>query len=485
MKVDKEVDIAIVGAGLVGALLALLLAKKGYKVHLFERRPDMRITEIGAGRSINLNISCRGLEGLRRVGVLDAVTPGLVPLRGRMMHSKDGELTFQPYGKNDTEFGNSVSRGSLNEILLERAEETGKVEIRFNQKATEVDFETNTIVFEDRASGGKTVVKAKRILGTDGAGSKIREAMMKLDGYECNIDPLEYGYKELTIPPANGGGFRIEKEALHIWPRGDFMQMALPNADGSFTVTLYLPFKGKNSFEILNDDQSIMEFFNTEFADSVPLMPELLDSFNNNPTGHMETVKCHPWHVGGKALILGDAAHAIVPFFGQGMNCGFEDVSIFDDFLNKFLEKGIDASELVENDNKKVELVWYKLFESIAKERKPNADSIADMALDNFIEMRDKVGDPQFLLRKKVEKLLEKRFDGKYISRYALVTFTNVPYKLAEEAGLVCKEILDEICSDLKNPEDVDYDKASQLIDSKLTPLLKRMPEMATSSSGA
>lgn len=482
MQIDKEVEIAVIGSGLVGSLLSLLLARKGFKVEVFERRPDMRKAEVQAGRSINLNLSCRGLEGLKRAGVLGEVEPDLIPMLGRMMHSKEGELTYQPYGKDDSEFGNSVSRAGLNRILVEKAEATGKVNINFNQRAVNFDYDENIVTFEDFSSKEKTVIKAKRIIGTDGSGSEIRKSMMEMDGYSCDIERLDYGYKELRIPPTEDGGFRIEKEALHIWPRGDFMQIALPNCDGSFTVTLFLAFKGEKSFENLVDETSVMEFFNTEFGDSVPLMPELAKDFFENPTGHMETIRCVPWHVGGKALIMGDSAHAIVPFFGQGMNCGFEDVTIFDDCLNKLADKGIELEELVESEGKRTELVWFKLFDSFAKERKPNADAIADMALDNFIEMRDRVGDPKFLVAKKVEKLLEKKFPGKYISRYSLVTFTNIPYKLAQEAGVACSEILDELCSGLKDPESVDYKKAETMIDAKLSPLISNAKGLATSS---
>lgn len=478
----KEVEIAVVGAGLVGSLLAMLLARKGFRVEVFERRPDMRKEKIAAGRSINLNISCRGLKGLERAGVLDDVMPELVPMKGRMMHSRDGELTYQPYGKDDSEYGNSVSRAGLNKILVARAEETGLVNFHFNHRASDVDHEENIVTFIDESTDEAVKVKARRIIGTDGGGSAIRKSMMELDGYQCSTAPLEYGYKELAIPPGPGGSFLIEKEALHIWPRGEFMQIALPNFDGSFTVTLFLPFKGEKSFEKLTDEKSVLEFFNTEFGDSVPLMPDLIETFFDNPTGHMETVRCHPWQVGGKALLMGDAAHAIVPFFGQGMNCGFEDVSVFDDCLNQLADKGYGVEELVKAKESKIELIWYKFFERFVQERKANADAIADMALDNFIEMRDKVADPRFLLAKKVEKLLEKRFPGKYVSRYSLVTFTNIPYKMAQDAGVVCEGIIDDLLENLDDAEKVDFARAEKLIDERLAPLLARSPEPVLTS---
>ncbi len=485
MSIDREVGIAIVGAGLVGSLLAVLLARKGFSVQVFERRPDMRKEKLSAGRSINLNISCRGLKGLERAGVLEDVLPELVPMRGRMMHSPSGELTYQPYGKDESEYGNSVSRAGLNKILVERAEETGKVEFHFSQKALDIDFDENVITFEEHGTGKKMKVKAARIIGTDGGGSQVRKSMMGVDGYDESIEPLEYGYKELSIPAGDGGSFQIEKEALHIWPRGEYMQIALPNYDGSFTVTLFLPYKGEKSFEKLESKESVLEFFNTEFGDSVPLMPDLVDVFFENPTGHMETVRCYPWHVGGKALVMGDASHAIVPFFGQGMNCGFEDVTVFDDCLRSLAEKGYGVEELSKQNETKIELIWFKLFEAFTRERKDNADAIADMALDNFIEMRDRVADPEFLLAKKIEKLLEKRFPGKYISRYSLVTFTNVPYKLAQDAGKVCESIVAELMEGLEDAEAINYEKAEKLIDERLAPLLADSEELALSTSSS
>lgn len=473
---DRQVEIAIVGAGLVGSLLALYLTRRGYQVDVFERRPDMRKSRISAGRSINLNISCRGLTALERIGVIDRVEPELVPMLGRMMHSRDGELTYQPYGKDDTEFGNSVSRAGLNIILMNEAEKTGRARFHFDMRGESVDFETNVIEFRAGEKAEKFRVKAGLIFGTDGGGSTIRRAMMRRSGYASTVEKLDYGYKELLIPAGPNGSFQIEKNALHIWPRGSFMLIALPNFDGSFTCTLFLPYEGEKSFDNLVDDESVMAFFQEEFADAVPLIPDLLETFAENPTGHMETVKALPWSVGGAALLVGDAAHGIVPFFGQGMNCGFEDLTVFDRLLDEIAGEG---GKLETGDA----AGWKDLFERFTGARKADCDAIADMAVENFIEMRDKVADPSFLLAKKVEKVLEKKFGSDYVSRYSLVTFTNVPYKLAQEAGIVCDEILAELCAeldkDLADPEKVDFDKAKDLIERKLAPILRKQPSLS------
>ena len=299
----EKVDIAIIGAGLVGSLLSLALAKRGFSVDVFERRADMRREEISAGRSINLNISCRGLEGLRQVGALDEVLAELVPMRGRMMHSREGTITYQAYGKDDTEYGNSVSRSGLNKILMDLAEATGRVRFHFGMKAASIDFDGNSIVFEDRL-GGNSRVEAELIFGSDGSASCLRRAMHAIDGFKESIEPLDYGYKELYISPSVGGGFQIEKNALHIWPRGTYMMIALPNCDGSFTVTLFLSFEGEESFQKLNKKEDVEDFFSTQFPDSISLMPDLVETFFENPTGHMETVKCFPWNYEGKTLLL-------------------------------------------------------------------------------------------------------------------------------------------------------------------------------------
>jgi kynurenine 3-monooxygenase len=431
MRPDKP-GAAIIGAGLVGSLLSIFLARRGYGVTVYERRPDMRHESIAAGRSINLAISTRGLHALNLVGLEEEVLKRATPMRGRMMHSPKGELTFQPYGRDASEYINSISRGDLNKILMTAAEQTGRVKIEFNHGIDDpsiLDFPT--------------------VFGADGSGSAVRRALAADPHFTIVESYLEHGYKELAIPAGPGGTHRIERNALHIWPRGTYMLIALPNFDGSFTCTLFLPFKGPVSFDALETGADVAAFFTEHFADAVPLLDGLEEQFFAHPTGHMVTVKCSPWNDGSRTLLLGDAAHAIVPFFGQGMNCGFEDCEV----LNGLLERNPDLAAT---------------FETFFLSRKPNCDAIADMAVENFIEMRDKVADTHFLLEKAVEHILQEKFPGRYVPRYSLVTFSRVPYKFAYDAGVVQKAILEELCHDLTRPEDVDLRRAEKLIHERL-----------------
>lgn len=453
--------IALVGAGLIGSLLAIYLAKRGYAVDLYERRPDMRVEEISAGRSINLAISTRGIAALERIGLADEILSKAVAMRGRMIHNLSGELSFQPYGMNDRECINSISRATLNKVLMSRAEEAGDVRIHFNQKIVGFDFASGELSVLSEDTKDVAVKTYKRVIGTDGSASAIRHEMQEQLAYSCDEHSLEYGYKELLILPNADGSFKLEKNALHIWPRGTFMLIALPNFEGSFTCTLFLPFEGELSFANLDSDEAVEKFFNEYFADAVPLLEDLCLTFSSNPTGHMVTVKTAPWNYRDKVLLMGDAAHGIVPFFGQGMNCGFEDCSVFDQLFSKL------AGQTGENPE------WLDLFEQLYAERKANTDAIADMAVENFTEMRDKVADKDFLMQKAVEKILQKEFPGRYLSRYALVTFSNVPYKVAQAVGIVDEEILAELCQGIKDASQVDLAKAEKLIDSKLKPLLE------------
>lgn len=454
---DKAIkqEITIIGAGLVGSLLALLLAKRGYKVQMLERRVDMRKESISAGRSINLAISTRGLLALAEVGMDDLVLQEAVPMRGRMMHARDGALTFQPYSKNPDEYINSVSRAALNKLLMSRAEATGQVEISFQTRVDGCDFDGRRLHCFDESKGESVELPYQIAIGTDGSASRVRDALVRLPGYQSDSSRLDYGYKELVILDSE-----LEKNALHIWPRGSYMLIALPNFDGSFTCTLFLPFKGPVSFESLDSQEAVREFLQTEFADAYVLIPDAVQQYFANPTGHMDTVKCYPWHHGGDVLLLGDAAHAIVPFYGQGANCGFEDISVFESMLSAAENAGA--------------IDWEKLFAGLSSERKPNCDAISDMAVDNFIEMRDKVGDTGFLLAKAVEKVLEREFPGDYLSRYSLVTFSNRPYKMAQDVGAACEKVLGQLCLGLDKPEDVDLAKAKDLIDSQLKPVFAR-----------
>ena len=438
--------INIVGAGPVGSLLALTLARRGYEIDVFERRPDLRRGGVAANRSINLAVSTRGLHALHCVGLDGQVLDSAVPMLGRMVHALDGRRTFLRYGQDDSEFINSMSRGALNRLLVDEAEKTGRVRLHFQQRLIAYDFERQLASFCDPA-GKVREVAAKVIIGSDGSGSVLRTGM---PGTRVTESVLSSGYKELTIPPLSGGGFRLEKGALHLWPRGHFMMIALPNQDGSFTCTLFLPFEGTTSFARLRTAAEINGFFDGYFGDIVPLIPELASHFLVAPLGKMVTVKAEPWSH-GTALLIGDAAHAIVPFFGQGMNAGFEDVTLLDQLLGDDLAQS---------------------FATFAERRKPDTDAIAELAIENFVEMRDKVADPVFLLHKAVEAELQKRFPGQYLSRYQLVTFTRIPYSAALRAGQIQSEILDELCAGVSSAGEVDYLRAFMLVRSRLGPLL-------------
>lgn len=417
----------IIGAGLVGSLHAVYLAERGVAVEVYERRPDMRSTEMSAGKSINLAISHRGLKALERVGLKERVMEMTIPMPGRMIHDVEGNTNFQPYGKEGQQI-NSVSRGGLNALLMDEAEKLG-VKIHFNRRCTSLELEAGQVTFCNEVSGDVSVVTADHIYGTDGAFSQVRHAMMMTDQFDYSQTYLKHGYKELSIPAAENGCFRLEKNALHIWPRGGYMLIALPNLDGSFTVTLFLSFEGEHAFENLKTEQEVTDFFNAVFPDVVPHMPTLTDDFFANPTSSLVTVKCFPWRYNDKALIFGDAAHAIVPFYGQGMVCGFEDCYVFDQL----------ADELW--DDKAA------LFEKFQILRKPDDDAIADLALRNFIEMRDSVADPKFLLRKKIEKAVSAKHPEKWIPLYSMVTFSEMRYSEALARGKEQDRIMAEILS--------------------------------------
>lgn len=450
--------ITIIGAGLVGSLLAIFLARRGFPIRLIERRPDMRKQAISAGRSINLAISTRGITALAKLGLDGEVLSKAVPMKGRMMHSQNCELVFQPYGTSESEYLNSISRGTLNKILMNHAESTNNVQIEFGTRVTGVDFDSSELFVADEKGRHVSKRQFDIVIGTDGSSSAIRTAMEQIAGHEVNSSDLDYGYKELMIPLGKDGSFQLERNALHIWPRGNYMLIALPNFEGTFTCTLFLPFIGDVSFEHVNSGAAADKFFREQFPDATTLIEDLQGTFDHNPVGHMPTVKCTSWHLDDKVLLMGDAAHAIVPFFGQGMNCGFEDCTIFDEQIEKHMSgRSVD---------------WAALFGEMTKLRIPDTNAIADMAVENFVEMRDKVGDKDFLMAKAVEKILQKKFPGRYVSRYGLVTFSNVPYRFARQVGVICDGILNELCRNLKKPEDVDLKVAQQLIDNRLSPVL-------------
>jgi kynurenine 3-monooxygenase len=410
-------NISILGAGLVGSLLSIYLARRGHKVQIYERRQDMRKEKISAGRSINLALSDRGWRGLEGVGIADDVRKVAIPMYGRMIHSMSGEINFQPYGKGNQAIW-SVSRGGLNCELMNLAEKNSKVKIHFNERCTGIDLQSAATHFENQTVHQNHDVKSDLVFGADGAFSAARlQLQLSTDRFDYSQHYLEHGYKELSIPAGKNGEWLMEKNALHIWPRGGYMLIALPNMDGSFTCTLFFPLQGEPSFSSLNDKEKVKKFFKEIFPDVLPLMPTLEEDFFSNPTGTLVTVKCFPWHSNDKVCLIGDAAHAIVPFYGQGMNCGFEDCSVLDNLLDKH------------ND-------WEKIFSHFENSRKSNSDAIADMAVENFIEMRDKVGDKKFLLRKKIEAHFSEKHPGKWISQYTMVTFSpDIPYADAQKGG--------------------------------------------------
>ena len=420
---NSSKHIAICGAGLVGSLLSIYLAKRGYKVSVFERRGDMRHSTYVGGRSINLALSNRGIRALDEVDLATEMKKVAIPMHGRVMHNRAGELSFLQYGK-EGQFINSVSRSALNIVLMNKAEELG-VDFHFDQRITKVDLQ-KTILTVDHGDS-TTVRNFDLIIGADGAFSAVRGAFQITDRFDYSQDYIDHGYKELHIPPGAAGSFQLEKNALHIWPRESFMMIALPNPDGSFTCTLFFPFEGSPSFSQLKTDAEVSMFFESTFPDAVKLMPSLLEDYNANPTSSLVTVRCYPW-IKNNTLLIGDAAHAIVPFFGQGMNAGFEDCRILNDLLNQYDDQ------------------WEKVLPAFERERKKNADAIAQLALDNFIEMRDLVADADFLLRKKIEARLHQLYPTQWIPLYSMVTFhDNVPYSVAYETGQKQKKIMDEV----------------------------------------
>ena len=428
--------ITIVGAGLAGSLLAIYLGRKGYRVHVYERRADMRKVDVSAGRSINLALSDRGWRALEEVDMKATINEIATPMKGRMIHQDDGHLDFQPYGQEGQAIY-SVSRGLLNQYLMDAAEATRNVTLYFNQQCEDINLDQTAVTFRDNNTGREQTIDTDIILGTDGAFSAVRQRLMKTDRFNYSQSFLEHGYKELSIPAAHDSSHLLEKNALHIWPRNSFMLIALPNLDGSFTSTLFLPFEGGPSFEQLRDENDVASFFQNHFPDAYEVMPTLKDDFFNNPTSSLVTIRCYPWSFAGNAAIMGDAAHAVVPFYGQGMNAGFEDVRLF----NHYLEEEGD---------------WEAAFHTFEREHKPDADAIADLALENFIEMRDKVADPQFLLRKKLEKKLEKRFPDQFQSVYAMVTFSHQPYSKALEMQQYQDRLFNELVSTPGVEEKVD-----------------------------
>jgi kynurenine 3-monooxygenase len=445
-------SVTVVGGGPAGALLSIILARQGIPTIVFERRSDPRQGRVAAGRSINLALAERGLNALRRVGLAERVRPLLIAMRGRIVHDLDGATTLLPYGQRPAEVIYSVSRAALNQLLIEAAMDEYGVEAHFDQACVGVDLEQPALTLRSAADGSTGAVECNRIIGADGSGSAVRTAMVAAGLATASEELLGHQYKELSIPPAAAGGHRIQREGLHIWPRGGFMLIALPNVDGSFTVTLFLPRNGPESFATLGDGAALRAFFQRYFADALALMPELEQDFFSNPTGNMGTVHCTPWSVGRKALLIGDAAHGIVPFHGQGMNCALEDCVVFDELLSA----GHD---------------WASIFAEFEARRRANTDAIAAMAVENYIEMRDTVRDPKFQLQKALSLELERRFPGRFIPRYSMVMFhAEIGYAEAFERGRSQQTLLDQLTRDATRLDEIDWGGAARLVDERLPP---------------
>lgn len=432
----KQQNVLIIGAGLCGSLLALRLGQLGYNISVYEKRPDLRKVDISAGRSINLAFSNRGNKAMKLVGLEEKVKPLCIPMHGRMIHDRYGNTFQSNYSGRDNEYINSISRGDLNTLLLNEAEAHKNVSIHFNKTCKSVDFENTTALFKDYETKSEFKKDADIIIATDGAGSIMRKSyyLGKKFLFSFSQNYLTHGYKELSILPSKNGDYKTSKNALHIWPRGSFMLIALPNLDGSFTVTLFLSYdEGKYHFNNLTTPKRVEDFFEKEFPDALALMPNLIEDFFKNPTSPLGTIKCSPWHYKGNTLLMGDAAHAIVPFYGQGMNASFEDVVEFDAVLKT--HKGN----------------WESVFKTYEANRKKDTDAIADLAIDNFHEMKDHVANPIFKEKRKLEMALEKEFPTEYASKYALVTFNeNIGYKDAMIKGRAQDKAILNLLTDKK-----------------------------------
>ncbi|MEP2936926.1 MAG: NAD(P)/FAD-dependent oxidoreductase [Gilvibacter sp.] len=447
---DKNQPIVIIGAGLCGSLLALRMAQRGFNVRLIERRPDLRKVEQDAGRSINLAFSDRGMKGIALVGLEKKVKELCIPMHGRMIHDSQGNTFLSPYSGRENEYINSISRPGLNMLLLDAAEALPNVSIDFNMACEYVDLQNGIAVFTDETTKEEVKISGQVIFGTDGAGSRVRKSMFRDRNFLFSFSQqwLTHGYKELTIPAGPNGSYATDKGALHIWPRGEDMLIALPNLDGSFTVTLFLPFeKSDYCFNNLTTLEKVNEYFTKEFPDAVALMPDLAKEFFENPTGPLGTIKCSPWSTNGKVLLLGDAAHAIVPFYGQGMNASFEDVVEFDASLDADLNS------------------WQETFEHYSEGRKKDTDAIADLAVDNFHEMKEHTANPLFQAKRKLEMAFESTFPKEYYSKYSLVTFrADIPYSEAMNKGRAQDKAILNLLDDKRFPDDMPLDKKLALV---------------------
>jgi kynurenine 3-monooxygenase len=446
--------INIIGAGQCGTVIAIMLAHHGYNVEMYERFKDPRIEDAEAGRSINLALAARGINALRQIGIDEIIKPMLVPMRGRMVHQEDGVTEFLPYGQQSDEEIYSVTRLGLNQVLLGEADKLDNLHLNFQQNAIGYDAPDRTVHVRNELDGSLYQIEADPLFAADGAGSRIRRSFDGTGTFGGVENLLAHGYKELSIPSGPDGQYQLAPHALHIWPRGGFMLIALPNPGGDFTLTLFLSTVGENSFEGLADEKSVVAFFENHFPDAAALIPNLVDEMLNNPLGVLGTVRCRHWHDRGNVLLLGDAAHAIVPFHGQGMNLAFEDCVLLDRIVR---ELGND---------------WPNVFARYEAEQLANANAIADMALDNYVEMRDTVRDPKFALRKQLAFELERRMPEYFIPRYSMVMFhADIPYLVAQQRGEVQKALLEEFTADASSIEEVDIDAALSAAARRLVPI--------------
>jgi len=451
MKKDKA---TILGGGLCGSLLSIVLARRGIKVILLERQADPRKDGATGGRSINLAMSSRGIRALKHAGVFEQIEPLLMPMAGRLIHDEDGTTELHAYGQKESEVIYSVSRAELNRTLIDCAETAHNVSIRFQHEAVSYYPEEAILRVRDHVKDSDYDVRAKPLIAADGAGSIVRRAYNDVDKLSGTEDLLQHSYKELAIAAGPEGEHLLEPGALHIWPRGGFMLIALPNPGGDFTLTLFLPSDGEVSFASLNTDKKVTEFFDQHFADAVPLIEDLTNAWNQNPVGILGTVRCEHWHDGGDLLLIGDAAHAVVPFHGQGMNLAFEDCVVLDLVL----------------DNPDAD--WATVFTVFEKEQIANANAIADMALENYIEMRDTVRSSKYLLRKELSFVLERQMPRRFIPRYSMIMFHDeIPYAIAQERGTVQQRLLEELTEDIDSIDEIDIDAAVRTVESRLPPL--------------
>ena len=456
---NSNQKLLIIGAGLCGSLMALRMAQRGYQVQLVEKRPDLRDVTQDAGRSINLSLSDRGLKALRLAGVEEQALELCIPMYGRMIHDQKGNTFMSNYSGRDGEYINSISRPGLNMLLLDKAEEMPNVELIFNKGCTAIDLEKGTANFTDYNTKQECTFEGDLVLATDGAGSVVRKAMFNKREllFSFSQQWLTHGYKEITIPATKDGGYRTEKGALHIWPRGEDMLIALPNLDGSFTVTLFAPYANtKYCFDNLTTPEMVQEYFTQEYPDAIALMPNLVTEFFDNPTGPLGTIRCSPWHCYEKVVLLGDAAHAIVPFYGQGMNASFEDVFVFDEILDKH-----------QGD-------WKTVLSEYEKTRRKDTDAIANLALDNFHEMKEHTASPLFQEKRKLEMTFEGEFPTAYCSKYSLVTFNeDISYHQAMTRGRAQDKTILKLLSEGLLPDSMQTHEKLKLVQQQTNALLQ------------